>query len=379
MSALPPPTTIRVEHGAGGYDVIVGPGLLAEAGRYLKPIVARPAVFLVTDANVATTHAQNLESVLARDGIQTRRITVAPGEASKSIGPFARLLDDLLDAGCERSDTIVALGGGVVGDLAGFAAAVLRRGVPFVQVPTTLLAQVDSAIGGKTGIDTRHGKNLVGAFHQPKLVLADTRVLATLPQRELRAGYAEVVKYGLLADAGFFAWLEAHGAEVLAGAEAARGHAIATSCRIKAGIVAADERETGERALLNLGHTFGHALETASGHGERLLHGEAVALGLVLAFELAARLGLAPVEDARRVRRHLAEMGLPTRLDRVAGPDWSGARLAQIVAQDKKVRDGRPTLVLAHGIGRAFLSRDVALDRIAAFLDAMLAEPAGEP
>ncbi|MGH6720316.1 MAG: 3-dehydroquinate synthase family protein, partial [Alphaproteobacteria bacterium] len=255
MTPVPTRATIRVELGAGGYDVIVGPGLLAEAARHLRPVIARPVVFLVTDAHVAALHAETLEAVLAQDGIRVHRVTVAPGEASKSFGPFARLLDDLLDAGCERTDTIVALGGGVVGDLAGFAAAVLRRGVPFVQMPTTLLAQVDSAIGGKTGIDTRHGKNLVGAFHQPTLVLADTAVLATLPARELCAGYAEVVKYGLMGDAGFFAWLEAHGAEVLAGADTARSHAIATSCRIKARIVAADERDSGERALLNLGHT----------------------------------------------------------------------------------------------------------------------------
>ena len=372
------PARIRVELGAQGYDVLVGPGLLAGAAAHVRPLLARPVVFVVTDANVAP-HAKTLEAALGEAGIEARRVTVPPGEASKSFAALARLLDGLLDAGCERTDTVVALGGGVVGDLAGFAAAVLRRGVPFVQMPTTLLAQVDSGIGGKTGIDTRHGKNLVGAFHQPKLVLADTSVLATLDARELRAGYAEVVKYGLLGEASFFAWLEAHGAAVLEGSEAERARAIATSCRMKAAIVAADPHERGERALLNLGHTFGHALETATGHGARLLHGEAVALGMVLAFELSAGLGLAPAEDAARARRHLAAAGLPTRIAEVAESGWSGAHLAAIMAQDKKMRDGRPTLVLARGIGRAFLSRDVALDDIAAFLDAKLADGAGEP
>jgi 3-dehydroquinate synthase len=371
---LAAPSTIRVALGERSYDVVIGEGLFDRADALVRPVLGRPAVFVVTDDHVAARHADRLEAALARGGIATaRRIVVPAGEASKSFDQLGRLLDALLEAGCERNDTIIALGGGVIGDLAGFAAAILRRGVAYIQVPTTLLAQVDSSVGGKTAVDSPRGKNLIGAFHQPRLVLADIDTLATLPARELRAGYAEVVKYGLLGDAAFFAWLENHGAAALAGDTAARRHMVATSCATKARIVAADERETGDRALLNLGHTFGHALETAAGHGDALLHGEAVAIGMALAFTLSARLGLAPAEDAARVIRHLAASGLPTAMAGAARDGWTGQRLAAIIAQDKKVRDGRPTLVLARGIGRAFLSRDVPLERIAAFLDDELA------
>jgi len=256
----------------------------------------------------------------------------------------------------------------VVGDLAGFAAAILRRGVDFVQVPTSLLAQVDSSVGGKTAIDSRHGKNLVGAFHQPILVVADTALLDTLPQREFRAGYAEVAKYGLLGDAGSFAWLEANADDVAAGAAAAREHAIATSCRMKAAIVARDERETGERALLNLGHTFGHAFETAAGFSDRLLHGEAIALGMTLAFELSARLGLSPPADAERVRRHLGKVGLPTHISDIPGGVPGIDALMDLMAQDKKVKRARLTFILARGIGSAFVAPDVDAAQVRAFL-----------
>jgi shikimate kinase/3-dehydroquinate synthase len=371
------PRRIRVALGEHGYDVLVGPGLLAEAGRHVGPLLARPEVFVVTDANVAAVHLQPLVTAFGRGGITASSIVLPPGEATKDFDHLRRLLDDLLDAGVERSDVIVALGGGVVGDVAGFAAAILRRGTRFVQAPTTLLAQVDSSIGGKTGIDTRHGKNLIGSFHQPSLVLADTDALASLPRRQLLASYAEIAKMGLIGDAPFFAWLETNGVKVLEGIGTARGHAVATSIGAKARIVAADEREGGQRALLNLGHTFGHALEAETGFGDSLLHGEAVAIGMVLAFDLSVRLGHCPAEDADRVRRHLAAVGLRTELVSVAGPGWSGTRLARRIAQDKKVRDGRPTLVLAQGIGRAFLCRDLTFDDVARFLDLSLAAREG--
>ncbi|MSP81903.1 MAG: 3-dehydroquinate synthase [Alphaproteobacteria bacterium] len=365
---------LRVALGERSYDVIVGPGLLAQAGRHLGPLLARPRTFVVTDATVATLHLAPLTAALAADGIACRPIVVPAGEATKDFAHLRRLIDDLLDAGVERSDLIVALGGGVVGDLAGFAAAILRRGTGFVQIPTTLLAQVDSSVGGKTGIDTRQGKNLVGSFHQPRLVLADTGTLDSLPRRQLLAGYAEVAKVGLLGDAPFFAWLEVHGEAVIQGGPGARAHAIATCIAAKARIVEADEHEHGDRALLNLGHSFGHALEAETGFGDALLHGEAVAIGMVLAFALSSRLGLCPAADTDRVRRHLAAVGLPAAIAGIAGPGWSGTILANRMTQDKKVRDGRPTLVLVRGIGQAFLSRDQSFANLARFLDDALGE-----
>jgi 3-dehydroquinate synthase len=295
---------------------------------------------------------------------------VPAGEAAKSMVQLDGLLGRLLDLGIERSTAVVALGGGVIGDLAGFAAAVALRGVDYVQVPTTLLAQVDSAIGGKTGINVRHGKNLIGAFHQPRLVLADTAALATLPPRELRAGYAEVVKYGLIDRPELFAWLEAHGAEVLAGEEAAQRHAILESCRAKAAVVASDEREAGARALLNLGHTFGHALESACGYGDELLHGEAVAIGLVLAFELSVRLGLCPAADAARVRAHLAAVGLPTSPRMIRSRGFPPSALLAAMSHDKKARGGSPRFVLVRGIGQAFAGAEVEPAAVEAVLGA---------
>ena len=363
----PEPARLEVALGPRSYDIIVGEGLIADAGRYLAPVLTGRRVVVVTDETVAALHLPALRGGLAASGIDRHEIVLPPGEATKDFEHLERLTDAMLDARIERGDLVIAFGGGVVGDLAGFAAGILRRGVAVVQVPTTLLAQVDSSVGGKTGINTRHGKNLVGVFHQPRLVLADTGVLDTLPRREALAGYAEVVKYGLIDDAAFFAWLEQHGAGVCAGENAARRRAVVTSCAAKARIVAADERETGARALLNLGHTFAHALEIESGY--RVPHGEAVAAGMVLAFELSARLGLCPADDARRVRRHLAAVGLPTTPGEALGGEVAPERLLAHMAQDKKVRDGRLVFVLARGIGAAFISRDVDPEAVRALLD----------
>jgi 3-dehydroquinate synthase len=362
---------LAVELGARSYDIVVGSGLLERAGPELAPVLRRPDAIIVTDANLAATpHLGALEQSLQAVGIARRRIVLPPGEATKSMARLGELLDRLLDLGVDRSTTVVALGGGVIGDLAGFAAAVLLRGVDYVQVPTTLLAQVDSAIGGKTGINTGHGKNLVGAFHQPRLVLADTAVLASVPPRQLRAGYAEVVKYGLIDRPDLFAWLEVHGREVVAGDAAAQQHAVLESCRAKAAVVAADEREGGVRALLNLGHTFAHALEAACGYGDELLHGEAVALGLVLAFDLSARLGLCPAADADRVRAHLAAVGLPTTLRAVRAAGFMAATLLAAMGHDKKAQGGRPRFVLTRGIGRAFVGAEVPPAELEALLQA---------
>jgi 3-dehydroquinate synthase len=325
---------------------------------------------VITDSHVAATpHLPALEQSLAAAGVAHRALVLPPGEAAKSMARLGELLDRLFDVGIDRATTIVALGGGVIGDLAGFAAAVALRGIDCVQVPTTLLAQVDSAIGGKTGINTRHGKNLVGAFHQPRLVLADVAVLRTLPPRELRAGYAEVVKYGLIDRPDFFRWLEAHGPEVLAGDPAAQQHAVLESCRAKAAVVAADEREGGRRALLNLGHTFAHALEAACGYGEELLHGEAVALGLVLAFDLSVRLGLCPAADADRVRTHLGAVGLPTTLGAIRSDGFAFDALLGAMAHDKKARAGRPHFVLTRGIGRAFAGVEIEPAQLKSLLE----------
>jgi len=368
---------LRVELGNRAYDIVVGTGLLDDAAALLGPVLKRPKAFVVTDENVARLHLGRLSGALEAGGIACHATVLPPGEGTKDFAHLERLADALLDAGAERSDMLVAFGGGVIGDLTGFAAAILRRGMDFVQLPTTLLAQVDSSVGGKTGIDTRHGKNLVGAFHQPRLVLADTGILDTLPRRELLAGYAEVAKYGLLGDEIFFDWLERRGADVIAGTGEARRQAVLASCGAKAGIVARDETETGERALLNLGHTFGHALEAEVGFGDTLLHGEAVAIGMVMAFGLSVRLGLCPGQDAERARRHLAAVGLPVHPGDLGIEGLDAARLVGRMAQDKKVRDGRVTFVLVRGIGEAFLTRDVAPAEVEAFLGEFLSRPTG--
>ena len=352
-------TTIHVPLGERGYDVRIGTGLIARAGEEITPLLRRPRVAVVTDENVAAAHLAALEAGLAGQGIASAALVLPAGEATKCWAELARTVEWLLDQGVERRDVVVALGGGVIGDLVGFAAAILRRGVRFVQVPTSLLAQVDSSVGGKTGINTAQGKNLVGAFHQPSLVLADIGALDTLPPRDLLAGYGEVVKAGLLGDAAFFEWLEANGPAIARGDAAARAHAVARSVRMKADIVVRDETEQGDRALLNLGHTFCHALEAATGYSGRLLHGEGVAIGCGLAFDLSARLGLCSQEEPSRVRAHLAGMGMKADLADIPGdlPDADG--LLALMAQDKKVIDGRRRFVLARGIGAAFVAEDV--------------------
>jgi 3-dehydroquinate synthase len=363
--------TVPVALGARAYDIAIGRGLIAELGKRIAVLKPGASAAIVVDETVAKHHLKAVEATLAAAGIRAIPIIVPPGETTKSWPMLEGVCDRLLDARIERNDVVVALGGGVVGDLAGFAAAILRRGLDVVQVPTTLLAQVDSSVGGKTGINTRHGKNLVGSFYQPILVIADTALLDTLPPRDFRAGYAEVAKFGLLGDAGFFAWLESNWQDLFAGGPA-REHAIAIACRGKAGIVARDEREAGERAFLNLGHTFGHAFEAAAGFSDRLLHGEAVALGIVCAFEFSTRLGLISGNDAGRVAHHLAAVGLPTRIKDVPGLSVTADRLMDLIAQDKKVKRGKLTFILARGIGQALVANDVDPAQVREFLEQIL-------
>jgi 3-dehydroquinate synthase len=367
------PIVVNVALGERSYSIVIGRGQLISLGQRIAALRPRAKAAIVSDETVAGYHLAATEAALAGAGIGSTCITVPAGESSKSFPMLEKICEALLASRIERGDLMVALGGGVIGDLAGFAAAVVRRGLDYVQVPTTLLAQVDSSVGGKTAIDTSQGKNLVGAFHQPILVVADTALLDTLSAREFRAGYAEVAKYGLINDAGFFAWLEANWQEIFSGG-AAREHAIATSCRSKAATVARDERETGERALLNLGHTFGHAFEAAAGFSDRLLHGEAIALGIALAFEFSARRGLLPSSDAVRVKRHLAAVGLPTQVSDVAGSAPSVDRLMELIAQDKKVKRGALTFILTRGIGGAFITPDVDAAEVRAFLVEKLIE-----
>jgi shikimate kinase / 3-dehydroquinate synthase len=370
----PQPDVVHVPLGPRGYDVVIGRGILPGLGERMASLKPGASAAVVTDSTVATHHLGAAQAALERAGIRPVPIVVPPGEGSKSWSTLEKICEDLLSARIERGDVVVALGGGVIGDLAGFAAAIVRRGLDVVQVPTTLLAQVDSALGGKTAVNSRHGKNQVGVFHQPILVVADTASLDTLPQRVFRAGYAEIVKYGLIGDATFFAWLEVNWREVFAGAPA-REHAIATSCRAKAAIVGRDERESGERALLNLGHTFAHALEAAAGYSDRLLHGEAVAIGLALAFAFSARLGLLPEAEAERVRSHLAAVGLPTDMSAIPGGLPAADGLLELMAQDKKVRRGKLTLILARGIGASFVAPDIDPALVRAFVAEKLAQP----
>jgi len=368
------PTVVNVALGARSYDIVIGRGVLASLGARIAALRPGAKAVIVTDDNVARYHLEPAEAAMHEAGVAASRVVVPAGEASKSYRVFEQVCEAIIASRIERDDLVVALGGGVIGDLAGFAASVVRRGVDYVQVPTTLLADVDSSVGGKTAIDSAHGKNLIGAFHQPMLVLADTALLDTLPDREFRAGYAELAKYGLLGDAAFFAWLEANWRDVF-GAAAAREHAIAVACRAKAAIVARDERETGDRALLNLGHTFGHALEAACGFSDRLLHGEAIAAGMALAFEFSARRqGLIAMADAKRAIRHLAEVGLPTRVNDIPGPLPSVDRLMELIGQDKKVRRGMLTFILVRGIGAAFIEKGVDAREVRTFLSEKLAE-----
>jgi 3-dehydroquinate synthase len=362
-------TIVPVSLGSRSYDIVIERGLLGRAAEQLKPLSRGRSMAIVSDANVAP-HLATLQATLAAAGIASEAIVLPPGESTKSWAQLEAVTDQLLAHGVERGDHVIALGGGVIGDLVGFACSIVKRGCGFVQIPTTLLAQVDSSVGGKTAINARAGKNLIGAFHQPGLVLIDPDVLDTLPARETRAGYAEVVKYGLIDDFAFFEWCEANGDKLLAGDPDAREHAIAHSVGAKARIVAEDERETtGKRALLNLGHTFGHALEAETGFSDRLLHGEGVAAGMALAFAYSARRGLCPSQDAGRVAAHLRAVGLPDGI-RAAGITASGATLVDHMRHDKKMDAGTLPFLLAHGIGRTYLDHSVDLADVEAFLDA---------
>ena len=351
--------TVPVAVAGKPYDVLIGPGLIERAGMLIRPLLKRPRLAVVMDETVSTLHGAALEASLGAAGISCHPVVIAPGEEAKSFAGLEALCEALLALELDRGDLVAAFGGGVVGDLAGFAAAILKRGIDFVQLPTTLLAQVDSSVGGKTAIDTPRGKNLIGAFHQPRLVLADLGVLASLPRRELVCGYAEVIKYGLLGDLAFFDWLEANGREVLSLDEAALAHAVRRSVEMKAEIVAEDERETGRRALLNLGHTFAHALEAETGFGEALKHGEAVGIGMALAFRFSVYLGSCPGQDAGRAARAIAAAGLPTQLAELSGYPFRADALLTHMAQDKKAEGGSLTFILARGLGDAFVAKGV--------------------
>lgn len=355
------------------YDIHVGSGLLDRAGELAASILKSPDVVIVSDENVAPLYLERLQESFADAAIECPAIVIPVGEQTKDFRHLEELIDTLLDMKIERSATLVALGGGVIGDLTGFAASVILRGIDFIQVPTTLLAQVDSSVGGKTAIDTRHGKNLVGAFYQPRLVIADLDTLDSLPVAELRAGYAETVKYGLINDAGFFAWLEGTGGGLIDGDSDARRRAVLHSCRAKAAIVAEDERENGQRALLNLGHTFGHALEAQSGYSPALLHGEAVAIGCIMAFDLSVHLGLCLPQDAARVRDHFTAVGLPTKPPEIQGVVWDASVLLEYMAADKKVADGAINFILARGIGKAFIAKGIDAADVLAVLETAIA------
>ncbi|MET4310512.1 3-dehydroquinate synthase [Bradyrhizobium sp. RT4b] len=373
------PVNVDVALGDRAYDIVIGRGVLASLGERVAALRPGVRTAIVTDRTVAKHWLEPTEASLASAGIPTSRIVVEEGEISKTYAGLEKVSEALIAAKIERNDFVIALGGGVVGDLAGFAAAILRRGVDFVQVPTSLLAQVDSSVGGKTGINSPQGKNLLGAFHQPVLVIADTAVLDTLSPRQFRAGYAEVAKYGVLGDEAFFTWLEKNHSDIFKGGSA-REHAIATSCRAKAGVVSRDERETGERALLNLGHTFGHALEAATGFSDRLFHGEGVSIGMTLAAQFSAKLGMIGEADAARVERHLIEAGLPTRLQDIAGFAQEGLAdadaLMALMAQDKKVKRGKLTFILLEAVGRAVIAKDVEPAPVRDFLKEKLAQKA---
>ncbi len=365
--------TLNVDLPERGYPILVGDGLVADAGRHIAPILAQPRVITITDENVAKAALADLNASLDGAGVRHEEIILPAGERTKDYGHLMKVVDRVLDMTIDRKVTLIALGGGVIGDLTGFVAAITLRGLGFIQIPTTLLAQVDSSVGGKTGINTRHGKNLVGAFHQPRMVLADTGVLSHLPIRELKAGYAEIVKYGLIDHPGFFSWLEKNGQAVLDGDAAARRYAVLESCRAKAAIVAKDEREQGARALLNLGHTFGHALEVEAGYGDKLLHGEAVSIGMMMAFRLSTRMDLCPANDTERALSHLKTMDLPHDLSGLETSGWTSEKLLAHMSKDKKANAGEPAFILARGIGKSFVTRDVKTADVAQVLEEFLA------
>ncbi len=369
-----PASTVHVNLPGRAYDIHIGPDLLGDAGAYLAPLGGRKHVAIVTDETVAGLHLKALQDGLAAAGLTSDALALPAGESTKSWPQLQRTCEWLLDQKVERGDVVVAFGGGVIGDLVGFAAAILRRGVRFVQIPTTLLAQVDSSVGGKTGINAPHGKNLIGAFHQPSLVLADTALLGTLAPRDFLAGYGEVVKYGLLGDSDYFAWLETMGPALAAGDMAARVKAVTRAVQMKAEIVQRDETEQGDRALLNLGHTFCHALEAATGYSDRLLHGEGVAIGCVMAFELSARMGLCSQESPSRVRAHIHNMGMKTDLRDIEGDLPDAETLLGLMGQDKKVVAGKLRFILARDIGDAFITSDVPRDKVLGVLNDALAE-----
>ncbi len=360
--------TVRVDLAGRAYDISIGQGLIARAGEIIAPLLKRKFVAIVTDENVGKFHLQSLQQALAMQGIESKSVVLPAGEKTKSYAELARVCDALLTAGVERRDIVIALGGGVIGDLTGFASAILRRGVNFVQIPTSLLAQVDSSVGGKTGINSPLGKNLIGAFHQPVTVLADLDVLKTLPQRQRAAGYAEIVKYGLLGDVQFYGWLDTHVEAIMQGGVAATVRAVKTSCQMKARIVAEDETETGVRALLNLGHTFGHALEAATGYSDTLLHGEAVAIGMVQAFGFSELLGHCEQGLSRKVASHLRRAGLPTHISDIAANLPPPGHLLKLMYQDKKAEGGKLTFILSRGIGEAFIAKGVDETKVLAFL-----------
>lgn len=364
-----PTRTVHVPLGDRAYDILIGPGLIAQGARETAARIKGRKAAIITDRHVAEFYLEAFLQSLKAEGFEVASLVLEPGEKTKSFEHLMTVCDTVLSARIERNDVVIALGGGVIGDLTGFAAGIVRRGLRFVQVPTSLLAQVDSSVGGKTGINTAHGKNLVGVFHQPDLVLADTDVLDTLNPREFRAGYAEVAKYGLIDKPDFFAWLEANWREVFAGGQA-RIDAIATSCQAKSDVVVADEHEHGVRALLNLGHTFGHALEAATRYdGARLVHGEGVAIGMVLAHQFSARMNLASPDDATRVEHHLRDVGLPTRMSEIPGDLPPASVLMDAIAQDKKVSGGKLTFILTHGIGQSFVAKDVPSSEVLRFLE----------
>lgn len=372
MTLASPLETVRVELGARAYDIVVGHGALSVLGERLAPMLKRKRAFVLTDESVMAHHRGALEGAVTAAGIALDWLALTPGEKTKSFSQLEAVLDWLLAGGADRGDVLIAFGGGVIGDMGGLAASLMKRGMGFVQVPTTLLAQVDSSVGGKTAVNTPRGKNLIGAFYQPRLVIADTSLLATLPERELKAGYAEVLKYGLINDAVFFDWLAENGRKVLALEPEAARYAVARSCAAKAAIVAEDETETGVRQLLNLGHTFGHALEAANEYRSSLLHGEAVALGMALAFRYGAASGITPPEDAERASAVIEASGLPVTLKGLDPERFSAPRLAELMQQDKKARGGKVPLILARGIGQSYVHPDADLTSVERFLEGEL-------
>ena len=362
-------SALKVELGDRGYDILVGGNILDQAGEFIRPVASLQKAVIVTDSNVAPLYLSRLQASLERAGISQNSIILPAGEATKDLAHLEELTSRLLSTPVERKTMLIALGGGVIGDITGFAAAITLRGMEFIQIPTSLLAQVDSSVGGKTGINTPQGKNLIGAFHQPRLVLADISTLKTLPPREFLAGYAEVAKYGLLGNFEFFSWLENNGKKICARDPDALRYAVLTSCEDKARVVAEDERETGNRALLNLGHTFGHSLEAQAGYGGKLLHGEAVAIGMDMAFELSSRMGLCSGQDRQRAHNHLQSVGLDLSIKSLADSTWTADALLAHMQTDKKVQDGKLTFILARAIGDTFITNDVDLNTVRSVLE----------